>query len=172
MPHELDVHPDDLLHRARGAGALSPDEQRYVDAHVQDCGTCRFVLDAGRAFDAEAAEPSPVKLDRLVARTLRRTGMDRGRRSRLPSRRLAVAGLGAALMLGGVAFAGYWGVHHPARPPVPVEVSAAPAPSGKSPRKRGPDLWTALDDLPATAAAVPPVTSPARPRPSATPGRR
>ncbi|HVT06365.1 MAG TPA: hypothetical protein VHO67_02860, partial [Polyangia bacterium] len=122
MRDELDVHPDDLLHRVRSAQGLSPGEQAYVDAHLRDCDTCRFMLQAGRAFDAEAAEPSLTKLDRgavdrLVARTLRQTGMDRARRWR-PSpawpaargRRLAVAGLVAALMLGGVAFAGYWGV--------------------------------------------------------------
>ncbi|HVY37135.1 MAG TPA: zf-HC2 domain-containing protein, partial [Polyangia bacterium] len=126
MRGELDVHPDDLLHRARGAEALSPEERAYVDAHLQDCGTCRFVLAAGRAFDAEATEPSSVKadrlaVDRLVARTLLRTGADRGGRRWRPGwsfwpssrRRLAVAALGAALMLGGVAFAGYWGVRHP-----------------------------------------------------------
>ena len=146
--HELDVHPDDLLHRARGDGALSRDEQAYVDAHVQDCRTCRFLLDAGRAFDAEATAPSPViKLDRLVARTLRRTGMDRGRRSRQPSRRLAAAGLGAALMLGGVAFAGYWGMHHPAREPAPLAASVAPTPvRAPRPARKGAPAPSAPDD--------------------------
>ncbi len=177
MPHEVDVHPDDLLHRARGDRALSRDEQAYVDAHVQDCGTCRFLLDAGRAFDAEAAAPSPViKLDRLVARTLRRTGMDRGRRSRQPSRRLAVAGLGAALMLGGVAFAGYLGRASSGARAGPLVVVAAPMPP-RAPRSarrglRG-TLSTPDDDSPAAAdSEAAPAPAPARSRPTAPPGRR
>ena len=169
MPHEVDVHPDELLHRARGAGALSPDEQAYVDAHVQDCGTCRFLLDAGRAFDAEAAVASPVKLDRLIARTLQRTGMDRGRRSRQSSRRLAVAGLSAAVMLGGVAFAGFWGVRHPAREAAPLAVSAAPARAARSAPRPAKDDWTPHEDFPAVADLEP---APARSLPTALPDRR
>jgi hypothetical protein len=166
MRGELDVHPDDLLHRARGAGGLSREEQLYVDAHLQDCGTCRFLLNAGRAFDAEATERSPVKLGRLVDSALQRTGMDRGRRARRPSRRLAVAGLAAAVMLGGVAFAGYWGVRHQdrgtaSRPTSVFTTAPAPLPRARRSVERLPPV--PLDESTTGASpTAPPVAAPVR----------
>jgi tetratricopeptide repeat protein len=141
MRGELEIHPDDLLQRARGGGApLSWDEQAHVDVHLRACATCKFLLDAGRAFEAEGAEPIGIDLQRLIRGTLRATSADRGHPMRAPGRRLAAAAITALVMLGGVAFAGYWGARHPSGPAIspgpavaipavaPVGAAAAPAP--------------------------------------------
>jgi hypothetical protein len=120
----VDVHPDDLLHRARRARPLSQDEQLYLDAHLRDCSTCRFVRDAGRAFDGEAVAGVPANVDALVERTMQRLRNPGGARRTMP-RRLAAAAMTIVAMIGGVAFAGYWGSRHPAPAPAPVPTRAA-----------------------------------------------
>jgi TolA-binding protein len=126
MSIEVDVHPDDLLHRARRGRPLSRDEQLYLDAHLRDCSTCRFVGDAGRAFDSEPTESAPAQVDALVERTMRRLRSP-ARVGRALPRRLAAGAITVVGMIGGVAFAGYWGSRHP--PPAhEVVAPRAPAP--------------------------------------------
>lgn len=112
MAIDLDVHPDDLLHRARRARPLSSEEQLYLEAHLRDCSTCRFVRDAGRAFDSETTESAPAQLDAIVERTMQRLRNPARVRRALP-RRLAAGAMTVVAMIGGVAFAGYWGSRHP-----------------------------------------------------------
>jgi TolA-binding protein len=133
MPIDLDVHPDDLLHRARRARPLSRDEHLHLEAHLRDCSTCRFVRDAGRAFDGETTESSPAQVGALVDRTMQRLGNPARVRRALP-RRLAAGAMTVVAMIGGVAFAGYWGSRHP--PPsheaVAPRVTTPPAPQHRA----------------------------------------
>ena len=124
MAIDVDVHPDDLLHRARRVRPLSQDEQLYLDAHLRDCSTCRFVRDAGRAFDGEAIATGPASLDGLVERTMQRLRHP-GRVRRTMPRRLAAGAMTVVAMIGGVAFASYWGSRHPAPAPEPIPTRAA-----------------------------------------------
>jgi TolA-binding protein len=157
MAIEIDVHPDDLLHRTRHARPLSRHEQLHLDAHLRDCSTCRFIRDAGVAFDAEAqaSESAPAQVDALVERTmLGLRGPARARRA-LP-RRFAAGAMTVVAMIGGVAFAGYWGTRHPSPAHEAVVTRAVPAPA--APRHRA-----AADAAPAPmpAAAAPPAAVPA-----------
>jgi TolA-binding protein len=160
----VDVHPDHLLHEAR-LRPLSADEQRHLSAHLADCLTCRFVRDAGHAFDAEAAVGGAVPLDALVDRTM--TALRAQNRRAPPSRprRLAAGMLTGIAMLGGVAVAGYWGARHPmpTAAPIPLSPGAAPVPHGH----RG---EPAPAGAPAAAPAAPaPLASAVRNGPPRTP---
>ena len=95
MAIDLDLHPDDLLHRARRARPLSQDEQVHLEAHLRDCWTCRFVRTPGgpstvTPMEAKAhrriwtrwstARCSDCEIPTGAARDARRCG--RGRRDR------------------------------------------------------------------------------------------
>jgi TolA-binding protein len=151
---QLDVHPDDLLHKARRQLALSMDERLFLGEHLRDCAVCRLIRDAGRAFDSEAAAGAPAETQALVERTMRRLGSST-RRSR--PRRLAAGAMTLAVMVGGVAFAGYWGSRH--APPAIEAVTSWPHGAGSWPGD--------LAEAPAPAEAAPPAEAPP---PSVAPG--
>lgn len=52
----LDLHPDELLDRARRNVALSPAERERLKAHLMGCSVCRFVQQAARDFDEEVGD--------------------------------------------------------------------------------------------------------------------
>jgi len=170
MPVELDLHPDDLLHRARVHRPLSRDEELYLEAHLRDCATCRFVRDAGRAFDGEAAEGPPIQMEAIIDRTMHALRAHAARARRPMPRRLAAGAVAVVAMVGGVAFAGYWGSRHPLRERATITAPAvAPAPAAR--RRHAPR--SQAGDLPVTApppvAPPPVVAAPVVPLPVAAP---
>ena len=150
MAIDLDIHPDDLLHRARRARPLSREEQFHLEAHLRDCSTCRFVRDAGRAFDSETTESAPAQLDALVELTMQRLRNPARARRALP-RRLAAGAMTVIVMIGGVAFAGYWGSRHPR--PVPEAVAPLATNPPATPKHRGVPIAVPVFDAAPPAAA-------------------
>ncbi|HVZ88711.1 MAG TPA: hypothetical protein VHG72_17190 [Polyangia bacterium] len=165
MPVQLDLHPDDLLDRARRR-LISADERLYLDSHLRECATCRFILEAGRAFDAEAAACKAVSLGPLIDRAMHRPHAGGGRAARPPARRLAAGIMTAVATLGGVAFAGYWGHRHPLveATPVVVATTVAPTPVPRRAAHQAPVI--------AEPAASPPPARTEPVRPSPPPPRR
>jgi TolA-binding protein len=150
MAIDLDIHPDDLLHRARRQRALTRDEQLHLEAHLRDCATCRFVRDAGHAFDGEVTEAAPAYLQGLVDQTMQHLRAEPGHRRWPRPRRLAAGAVTFVVMIGGFAFAGYWGARHPPRAP---DVVAPPAMT--TPARSHRDAFAAANDVP--PASSPPV---------------
>ena len=154
MAIDLDIHPDDLLHRARRARPLSREEQLHLEAHLRGCSTCRFVRDAGRAFDSEAhseaGDSAPAQLDALVELTMQRLRNPARARRALP-RRLAAGAITVVVMIGGVAFAGYWGSRHP--PPAHEAVAPLATNPPATPKHRGVPIAVPVFDAAPPAAA-------------------
>jgi tetratricopeptide (TPR) repeat protein len=155
MPIDLDIHPDDLLHRARLGRALSRDEQIYLDAHLRICSTCRFIRDAGGAFDDEAAGTPPAQLDALVNLTMQRLHASPERPRRRRPHRLAAVALTVVAMIGGVAFGSYWG--HRRALPESKPSAACPVPPPQPARRAAP---VAAREIVAPPVVEPPVVAP------------
>lgn len=159
MPIELDVHPDDLLHRARFSRSLSRDEQLYLDTHLRDCSTCRFVRGAGEAFDGEMTGLPTVPLEALVDRTMRHLQATPARGARSHAGRLAAGVMTVVAMVGGVAFAGYWGSRHPLLADEPVGAHS-PATPAEHPRRAAQSGPVATAQVPAPVVAPAPAAAP------------
>ena len=171
-------HPDELIHRLRRGGSLSPRERSLVDRHLRLCAVCRFLQLTARDCDGEGdAALDGVDLDAMVARTLESLpgpdawsgrGAAPGRVGGRSSRRAAVrasTGFAALLLFGGAAMAAFVVARRapalPEKPAVAVVALATPT------RLRGADtrpLAVTPPDAPAPAPiSVDPVEA-ARPR--------
>jgi TolA-binding protein len=158
MPVELDVHPDDLLHRARFSRSLSRDEQLYLDVHLRDCSTCRFVRDAGQAFDSEMTGIPAAPIEPLVDRTMRRLQAAQTRAARPRAGRVAAGVMTVVAMVGGVAFAGYWGSRRPSPGGGPV-AAHSPATPPQHPRQAAGSSPVVTGEVPAPFVAAAPAAA-------------
>ncbi len=140
-------HPDELIHRARNGGSLSPRERRLVDRHLRLCAVCRFLELTARDYDREGdAVLDGIDLDVIVARTIESLprsdawggrGAAPGRGGGRFSSRAAVrasTGFAALLLFGGAAMAAF--VVARRAPPPPEKPAVASVATAAPPRPR------------------------------------
>lgn len=176
----IDVHPDDLLDRAR-RGSLDRDGQARLDAHLAVCGACRVELQLASDFageaDGEAGEDDQARLARIIEAATARVQLHAPpaepvapaapRRSR---RRGEVWLLVAATLVIG-AFAWAKATHRDAAVPQPTPAPSATAialPAIEAPRPVEPPAPTATQDVvaPSGPKEVAPAPTIAAPKPA------
>ncbi len=141
-------HPDELIHRVRKGGSLSPRERSLVDRHLRLCAVCRFLELTARAYDREGdAVLDGIDLDAMVARTIEslprpdawsgRGAAPGGRGGGRFSSRVAVrasTGFAVLLLFGGAAMAAF--VASRRATPLPVKPAVAVVATSTPPRVR------------------------------------
>ena len=140
-------HPDELIHRVRKGGSLSPRERSLVDRHLRLCAVCRFLELTARGYDREGdAVLEGVDLEAMVARTIENLprpdawsgrGAVPGRGfGRISSRAAVRASMGFAAMLlfGGAAMAAFVVARH--APPLPEKPAVGVVAAATPPRPR------------------------------------
>lgn len=168
-------HPDELIHRMRKGGRLSPRERSLVDRHLRLCAVCRFLDLTARAYDREGdAVLEGLDLDAMVARTIENLprpdawsgrGAVPGRGFGRVSSRAAVRasmGFAALLLFGGAAMAAF--VVARRAPPLPEKPAVAVVAAATPPRLRravtNPASATPPNGTASTRASDVPVPSP------------
>ncbi len=174
----IDLHPDDLLD-LEARGGLTPADRERLDAHLARCAACRIERTLRRDFAVElAATASATNVAGLVSHALSAVRVEPAlpaaprAASALPRRRLAVALAFAAVMVTGVAVAGWTGALRavfpslaaPAAAPAQPVAQVAPARSQRpmqptEPAARAVDIAPALDE-PSEPVAAAPVVAP------------
>jgi hypothetical protein len=136
-------HPDELIHRLRRGGSVSPRERSLVDRHLRLCAVCRFLELTARAYDREGETVlDGVDLDAMVAKTIENLprpdawigrGAAPGRSGGRFSSRAAVrasTGFAVLLLFGGAAMAAFIVARRapplPEKPVISVVAPAAP----------------------------------------------
>lgn len=164
----IDVHPDELLDRAR-RGPLGPEDRARLDAHLASCSACaiehRLVSDLAGEGDAEPGDDARIERA-LAAAMATQVAIDvthapaSARARRTTFVRIAVAF--AALLVLALAYASLRTEPAPA-PPVAGTGGPAPEPAPKPiAEPEGPaPIATANEPGPSSASVVPP--SPASP---------
>jgi hypothetical protein len=97
--NETEIHPEELLERAR-QGSLARGDEGLLEAHLSGCSACRFELSLAPALYIHL-ELTPQD-DALIARAVAKTGLMRRQERRSPVRRAipTAATLIAALLVG------------------------------------------------------------------------
>jgi len=177
-------HPDELIHRARRGGSLSPRERSLVDRHLRLCAVCRFLEQAARDADCEGlAVLDGIDLDAMVAKTIESLpgpdawngrGAAPGRGGGRFSSRVAVrasTGFAVLLLFGGAAMAAFVVARRapalPEKPAVAVGATATPPrlrravtrPVGVTPPNATAPAPTSDDPVEAPAPQSPPASS-------------
>jgi len=174
-------HPDELIHRLRKGGSLSPRERSLVDRHLRLCAVCRFLELTARAYDREGdAVLEGIDLEAIVARTIenlprpeawsgRGAVPDRGF-GRVPSRAAVRASMGfaALLLFGGAAMAAFVVARHApplSEKPVVGIVAAATPPRLRRPVSKPAGVMPPNATASTPASAVPAPSPPPQSRP-------
>ena len=163
-------HPDELIHRARKGGSLSPRERSLVDRHLRLCAVCRFLQLTARAYDDDGAGdavPYGIDLDAMVARTIESLPRPdaSGRRGAAPgkvggrfSSRVALrtsTGFAVLLLFGGAAMAAFVVARRAAPLPEKHAVAAVATATPPTPRR----AVTRPVVVPAPEVTAPPLAS-------------
>lgn len=129
MSVAAEIHPEDLLDRAKHGG-LAFDQERLLQTHLDRCAACRFELSLAPALyhSVELRAKDQALIARAVANVSRAPLYER--RGRLGPRAVSVLTLALALLAGVLVASGSAYLWRQRNPPMPADVPAGETATG------------------------------------------